>query len=144
MGSEAVHKSICCWVFRFHSKWINNGVGQLYLLATPILVIQRQGPLNHGRACWQGYRTDTCLHPYVGKGVGGRRRRRRGNATKKADCTNGKNFQRAILNSLYTAKLWMESNWFGSSRSSPIPPPAPRLHLGCFCKPFSHADGWRA
>lgn len=63
MGTKTVQKSVCCLVFRFQSKLINNGWGLLHLLATQISVIQCQVPLTRSIVCWQGYRTDKYLHP---------------------------------------------------------------------------------
>lgn len=63
MGTKTVQKSVCCLVFRFQSKLINNGWGLLYLLATQIPVIQCQVPLTHSSVSWQGYRTDKYLYP---------------------------------------------------------------------------------
>lgn len=63
MGTKAVQKSVCCLVFRFQSKLINNGWGPPYLLATQIPVIQCQVPLTRSSVCWQGYSTDKYLHP---------------------------------------------------------------------------------
>lgn len=125
MGTKAVQKSVCCLVFRFQSKLINNGWGLLYLLATRIPVIQCQVPL--------------LVPVYAGRGTGlintyilvTGKERGEGAGAEKTDLTIGVGSLRAILN-VFQSELARKWEVIDSGT----------VEAFFLFETFSFADGW--